>query len=75
MSQAPMNSAAIGRLSLMLKESADYEDFQNCVKQIKDQKKQDKALKWIALNNVESDYYKYYLNTLFTQAKYALRRG
>ena len=74
-----MNPAAIGRLSLMLKESADYEDFQNCVKQIKDKKKLDKALKWIDLkfngNDVESDYYKYYLNTLFTQAKYALRRG
>ena len=79
MSQAPMNPAAIGRLSLMLKESANYEDFQNCVKQIKDKKKLDKALKWIDLkfngNDVESDYYKYYLNTLFTQAKYALRRG
>lgn len=79
MSAYSLNPSTIGRLSLMLKESVNYEHFKKSVNEIKDKKKLNKILKWISLDyngkHTETEYYREYLNTLFTHAKYAQRRS
>ena len=76
MSKYGLNPSTIGRLSLMLNESSDYSSFNTTVRQIKDTKKLEKILKWIALDfkEIPEENYRDYFNTLFTQAKYKLRK-
>lgn len=74
----PLNPSTVGRISLMLKENDTYENFENAVEKIKDEKKKSNIFKWIDLNpngkKIDKDLYFLYLNTLFTHAKYELRR-
>lgn len=78
MAKYPLNPSTVGRLSLMLKENNTYDDFEKAVKEIKDEKKKEKILKWLSLdyngNKIDEKFYLEYFNALFTHAKYELRR-
>lgn len=75
--KSELNPSAIGRLTLMLKESNSYEQFIQTVDSIKDENKKAAIKKWIRLpeeiQKLGKPYDIQYLNFLFTLEKYRLR--
>lgn len=73
MKKYPINPTQVGRLTLMVKESKDYEELCRAVDSICDEKRKEAAQYWTKLWDVEQKYYKEYLLALLMQAKFKLR--
>lgn len=70
-----INSAQVGRLLLMLKESNSYSDFLKSIDNIKDNNRKEAAKKIVQLpDGVNDDMYKEYFRLLLTLKKYDLRK-